>query len=225
MRPGDALRVSRGSSLIADMTRKLPILVVTFVVAVFAIGAWLNLRVAETPENAAVGGMVVNVSIGGPFELTDHTGARVSDDAFRGNYALIYFGYTFCPDVCPTELGEIAVALDELGDDGKRVTPVMITIDPARDTPEVLAEYVPLFHDRLVGLTGTEAEIKDVAEKYRVFFRRFDDPNFTYYLMDHTSFVYLVDPKGAVASMFRYGTPPADMADAIRQHMRVRADS
>ena len=225
MRPGDALRAHRGSSLIARMNRKLPIIVVTFVVAVFAFGAWLNLRVPETPENAAVGGMVVNVSIGGPFELTDHTGARMSDEALRGNYALIYFGYTFCPDVCPTELGEIAVALDELGELGKQVTPVMITIDPARDTPDVLAEHVPLFHDRLVGLTGTEAEIKEVAENYRVFYRRFEDPSFTFYLMDHTSFVYLIDPQGAVASMFRYGTPPEDMADAIRQHMRVRADS
>lgn len=207
------------------MVRKLPIIVVTLVVAVFAFGAWLNLRVPETPENAAVGGMVVNVSIGGPFDLTDHTGARMNDDALRGKYALIYFGYTFCPDVCPTELGEIAVALDELGDAGDQVTPVMITIDPERDTPEILAEYVPLFHDRLVGLTGTVAEIKDVAEKYRVFYRRFEDPNFTFYLMDHTSFVYLIDPQGAVASMFRYGTPPEDMAAAIRQHMRVRADS
>lgn len=207
------------------MARKLPILVVTFVVAVFAVGAWLNLRVAETPENAAVGGMVVNVSIGGPFELTDHTGTRMSDDALRGKYALIYFGYTFCPDVCPTELGEIAVALDELGKAGEQVTPVMITIDPERDTPEILAEYVPLFHDRLVGLTGTNAEIKDVAEKYRVFYRRFEDPDLTFYLMDHTSFVYLIDPKGAVASMFRYGTPPEDMAATIRQHMRARADS
>ena len=207
------------------MDRKLPIIIVALVVAVFAFGAWLNLRVDAPPENAAVGGMVVNVSIGGPFELTDHTGARVTDEALRGNYALIYFGYTFCPDVCPTELGEIAVAIDELGADGARVTPVMITIDPERDTPEVLAEYVPLFHDRLVGLTGSEAEIKDVAEKYRVFYRRFEDPNFTFYLMDHTSFVYLLDPDGGVASMFRYGTPPADMADAIRQHMRAAASS
>lgn len=207
------------------MNRKLPLIVVAFVVAVFALGAWLNLRIAEPPENTAVGGMVANVNIGGPFELTDHTGARMTDEALRGKYALIYFGYTFCPDVCPTELGEIAVALDELGDAGEKVTPVMITIDPERDTPEVLAEYVPLFHERLVGLTGTEAEIKDVAGKYRVFYRRFEDPSFTFYLMDHSSFVYLVDPKGAVASMFRYGTPPEDMADAIRQHMRARASS
>ena len=205
------------------MQRKLPIAVVVVIVAVFALGAWLNLRVAEPPESAAVGGMVINVDIGGPFELTDHTGTRMTDAALRGNYALIYFGYTFCPDICPTELGVIAAAIDELGEAGTRVTPVMISIDPARDTPDVLAEYVPLFHERLIGLTGTDAEIKDVAEQYRVFYRRFEDPNSTVYLMDHTSFVYLVDPDGAVASMFRYGTPAEDMADTIRQHMHSRA--
>ncbi|MBS29256.1 MAG: hypothetical protein CL566_10110 [Alphaproteobacteria bacterium] len=204
------------------MNRKLPIIVVTLVVAVFAFGAWLNLRVVEPPENAAVGGLVVNVNIGGDFALTDHKGERVTQKRFLGKYALIYFGYTFCPDVCPTELGEMALAIDELGAEGDAVTPVMISIDPVRDTPEVLSEYVPLFHERLVGLTGTYAEIKDVAEKYRVFYHRVDDPNYTYYLMDHTSFVYLLDPAGKVASMFRYGTPPEEMAEAIRQHMRVR---
>lgn len=207
------------------MNRKLPIIVVALVVAVFAFGAWLNLRVAEPPENASVGGLVVNVNIGGDFELTDHKGERVTQERFLGKYALVYFGYTFCPDVCPTELGEMALAIDELGAEGDAVTPVMISIDPERDTPEVLSEYVPLFHERLVGLTGTDAEIKDVAEKYRVFYRRFDDPNYTYYLMDHTSFVYLLDPEGQVAAMFRYGTAPEDIAGAIRQHMRSRANS
>ena len=205
-----------------SMNRKLSVIIVALMVAVFLFGAWLNLRVPTPPENAAVGGMVVNVSIGGPFKLTDHTGAQMTDEALRGNYALIYFGYTFCPDVCPTELGKIAVAIDELGADGARVTPIMITIDPERDTPQVLAEYVSLFHDRLIGLTGGKAEIKEIAQKYRVFYRRFEDPNFTFYLLDHTSFVYLIGPKGSVLSMFRYGTPPKEMADAIRQHMRAR---
>ena len=101
----------------------------------------------------------------------------------------------------------------------RRVRPVMITIDPERDTPEILSEYVPLFHERLVGLTGSEAEIREVAGNYRVFYRRFEDPGYTDYLMDHTSFVYLLAPGGEIASMFRYGTPPEDMAATIRQHM------
>ena len=205
------------------MNRKLHIAIVALVVVVFAFGAWLNLRHDDPPENAAVGGMVVNVDIGGPFELTDHTGAQFTRDDLAGDYALIYFGYTFCPDVCPTELGLMAEAIDLLEGDGERVRPVMITIDPERDTPDVLSEYVPLFHERLVGLTGTEQEVRDVATKYRVFYRRFEDPNYTYYLMDHTSFVYLLSPTGEIASMFRYQTPPEEMAATIRQHMRSQS--
>jgi len=205
------------------MIRKLHIAIVALVVVVFAFGAWLNLRHDDPPENAAVGGMVVNVDIGGPFELTDHTGAQFTRDDLAGDYALIYFGYTFCPDVCPTELGLMAEAIDLLEGDGERVRPVMITIDPERDTPDVLSEYVPLFHERLVGLTGTEQEVRDVATKYRVFYRRFEDPSYTYYLMDHTSFVYLLSPTGEIASMFRYQTPPEEMAATIRQHMRSQS--
>jgi len=205
------------------MSRKLHIAIVALVVVVFAFGAWLNLRHDDPPENAAVGGMVVNVDIGGPFELTDHTGAQFTRDDLAGDYALIYFGYTFCPDVCPTELGLMAEAIDLLEGDGERVRPVMITIDPERDTPDVLSEYVPLFHERLVGLTGTEQEVRDVATKYRVFYRRFEDPSYTYYLMDHTSFVYLLSPTGEIASMFRYQTPPEEMAATIRQHMRSQS--
>lgn len=207
------------------MNRKLNIAVVALVVVVFAFGAWLNLKHDEPPENAAVGGMVVNVDIGGPFELTDHTGTQFTRDDLAGNYALVYFGYTFCPDVCPTELGLMAEAIDLLEKDGNRVRPVMITIDPERDTPEVLSEYVPLFHERLVGLTGTEQEVRDVATKYRVFYKRFEDPSYTYYLMDHTSFVYLLSPTGEIASMFRYQTPPEDIAATIRQHMRSPSNS
>lgn len=202
------------------MNRKLHIGIVAFVTVVFAAGAWLNLSQDEPPENTPVGGMVVNVDIGGPFVLTDHTGTPFGSADLAGDYALVYFGYTFCPDICPTELGQIAEAIDILGSDGDRVRPVMITIDPERDTPEVLSEYVPLFHERLVGLTGSEAEVREVATNYRVFYKRFEDPSYTYYLMDHTSFVYLLAPSGEIASMFRYGTPPEDIAATIRQHMR-----
>lgn len=220
VRPADALHSWEAPPKPLLMRYKLHIGVVLLVVAVFGFGAWLNLRQSEPAEGTSVGGMVLGVDIGGPFELTDQTGATFTDRDLAGEYALIYFGYTYCPDVCPTELGQMAAAIDELGADGARVRPVMITIDPQRDTPKVLAEYVPLFHERLVGLTGTEAEIRDVAKAYRVFFRKFEDPSYTDYLMDHTSFVYLLAPNGKVAGMFRYGTPPEDIAAAIRQHMR-----
>lgn len=207
------------------MNKKLSLGVVALVVVVFVFGAWLNLKQDDPPETAAVGGMVINADIGGPFELTDHSGTPFGSEDLSGDYALVYFGYTFCPDVCPTELGQMAEAIDLLEGDGNRVRPVMITIDPERDTPEILSEYVPLFHERLVGLTGTEDQIRDVASDYRVFYRKFEDPSYTYYLMDHTSFVYLLSPSGEIVSMFRYGTPPTDMAAAIRQHMNAQERS
>lgn len=191
------------------------------VVVAAAIGALLEWRVLRSDDvTKTPAGLTTSVEIGGPFNLTDHTGRAVSERDFRGNFTLVFFGYTFCPDVCPTELGDIALALDELGDDAGKVTPVMISIDPERDTPQVLAEYVSLFHERLVGLTGTPEQVKQVADAYRVFYRKVDDPNYTYYLMDHSSFTYLLDPDGNVVSLLRYGTPPEEMAELIRAQMR-----
>jgi protein SCO1/2 len=194
------------------------LLAIVVIAAAAAVAEWLVIRDPDVTK--APTGVIANVQIGGPFTLTDHTGRQVTERDYLGNFTLVFFGYTFCPDVCPTVLGDIALALDELGDDAVAVTPLMITIDPERDTPDKLAEYVPLFHERLIGLTGTTEQIDQVAKAYRIFFRRVEDPNYTYYLMDHTSFVYLLNPEGEVASLFRYGTPPEEMAKLIRQQLR-----
>ncbi len=194
------------------------LLAIIVIAAGAALAEWLVIR--DDNITKAPSGLITSVEIGGPFTLTDHTGRKVPERDYLGNFTLVFFGYTFCPDVCPTELGDIALALDELGDDSVGVTPLMISIDSERDTPAILAEYVPLFHDRLIGLTGTAEQIKQVADAYRIFYRRIDDPKYTYYLMDHTSFVYLLDPEGNVVSLFRYGTSPEEMAAIIRQHMR-----
>ena len=194
------------------------LLAIIIVAAGAALAEWLVIRNDDVTK--APNGVITSVKIGGPFTLTDHTGRQVTEQDYFGNFALVFFGYTFCPDVCPTALGDIAVALDELGTDSVAVTPLMITIDPERDTPAVLAEYVPLFHERLVGLTGTAEQIKQVADAYRIFYRRDENPQYAAYLMDHTSFVYLLDPEGNVVSLFRYGTTPEDMAAVIRQQMR-----
>jgi len=199
-------------------TRISLLLAIVIIAAAAGLAEWLVIRDPDVTK--APSGIIANVEIGGPFTLTDHTGRQVTERDYLGNFTLVFFGYTFCPDVCPTELGDIALALDELGDDSVAVTPLMITIDPERDTPAILAEYVPLFHERLIGLTGTTEQVKQVADAYRIFFRRVEDPNYTYYLMDHTSFVYLLDPEGKVAALFRYGTTPQEMAKIIRQHMR-----
>ncbi|HYG89977.1 MAG TPA: SCO family protein [Azospirillum sp.] len=158
-------------------------------------------------------------AIGGPFRLTDHTGKTVSDADYRGKHLLIYFGYTFCPDVCPTELNTMASALDKLGPLADRIQPLLITIDPERDTAAHLAEYVTLFHPRLVGLTGTPEQIRQVTREYRVYAKKADGGTGDAYLMDHSSFVYLMGPDGKYVGVFPGGTTPEKMAGDIKKRV------
>jgi cytochrome oxidase Cu insertion factor (SCO1/SenC/PrrC family) len=157
--------------------------------------------------------------LGGPFSLTDQTGKPVTDRDYAGKWMLVYFGYTYCPDVCPTELGTMAAAIDELGPQGDKVVPVFITVDPQRDTPAQLADYVSRFHPRLQGLTGTPEQVAEVARHYRVFYAKVQRPEATEYLMDHSSFVYLVGPDGRVRSLFRPEAGPEDIAATTRAQL------
>jgi protein SCO1 len=161
------------------------------------------------------------VSFGGPFTLTDHAGRRVTDRDFRGSWLLVQFGYTGCPDLCPLSLGTLAQALDLLGPAAARVQPLFITVDPARDTPEALAGFVPAFHPRLVGLTGSEPEIRAVAKAYRVHRRKVltDPARPDEYLIDHGSLTYLMGPDGRFMTLFPYGTPTERMADVIGSYV------
>jgi protein SCO1 len=178
---------------------------------------------ADMPIPGLGGGMVLpaGMTIGGGFELVAESGRPVSEADFRGEWLLIYFGYTYCPDVCPTELGAAAAAVDLLGPQGDRVVPVLITIDPERDTPAHLADYVARFHPRLRGLTGTNEQIAAVARRYRVYFARTRSDNTTDYLMDHSSFLYLVAPDGRVRALFRPQTAPEAIATTIAAHLRA----
>lgn len=157
--------------------------------------------------------------IGGPFKLTDHTGRRVTEADFKGRFSLIYFGYTFCPDVCPAELQVISAALDELGTKAEKVTPVFITIDPERDTVEQMKSYVGHFHKSLVGLTGSVEEVRAVAKAYRIYFARVKDDSSTDYVMDHSSIVYLMSPKGEYLAHFAYGTGVEKMVNGIAKFL------
>ncbi|HTI83176.1 MAG TPA: SCO family protein, partial [Acetobacteraceae bacterium] len=135
--------------------------------------------------------------VGGPFTLEDGTGKQVTDSDFRGKYMLVYFGYTFCPDVCPTTLNEVAEALDHLGAKANNLQPIFITVDPKRDTPAVVKQYTAAFSPRLIGLTGTPEQIANVAKAYRVYYaehRTGTGPND--YSMDHSSILYLMGPDG-----------------------------
>ncbi|MCL4767567.1 MAG: SCO family protein [Hyphomicrobiaceae bacterium] len=155
-------------------------------------------------------------AVGGPFTLTDHTGRRVTDQDFRGRFMLVSFGFTFCPDVCPSGLQVMAAALDQLGPKAERITPIFISVDPERDTPEQLARYVPSFHPRLVGLTGTAEEIQSAAKAYRVYYRKVKDEKSTAdYTIDHTSIIYLMDPQGEFVAHFTHATPVSTMAEKL----------
>jgi protein SCO1/2 len=161
-------------------------------------------------------GVVGKAQIGGPFSLLDHTGRQVTEKDFRGRHMLVFFGFTFCPDVCPAGLQVMAEALDRIGAKAERVTPLFITIDPERDTPGRLAQYVQSFHPRLVGLTGTPDEIRAVASVYRVFHKKVrDEKSSAEYTMEHTSIIYLMDPAGEFLTHFTHATPVSTLAAAL----------
>ena len=157
--------------------------------------------------------------VGGPFMLVDHTGSPRSDADFRGRLMLVYFGFTYCPDLCPTDLQAITQAVDGLGPRGEQIQPIFVTLDPERDTPQHLAEYVPLFHPRLVGLTGEAAAIRAAARAYKVFYEKIAT-GAGEYTIDHSGFVYLLDRDGRYLGFFPPNTPSDRMIEIIRPHLR-----
>ncbi len=157
---------------------------------------------------------------GGPFALVDHQGKSVTDRDFLGRYLLVNFGYTFCPDICPTTLGQITVAMDLLGENANKVQPVFITVDPERDSIEVLARYMNFFHPQLIGLTGSSDQIANVARVYMVHYAQAERvEEASYYSVDHSSFIYLMGPEGEFRDVIAYGTLPQEMASLIERHI------
>jgi protein SCO1 len=155
--------------------------------------------------------------IGGPFSLIDTTGRPVTDKDFQGRYMLVFFGYTFCPDVCPASLQVITAALDQLGPEANAITPVLITLDPARDSPEKLAAYLKSFHPRFVGLTGSAEQVKAAVKAYRAYAKIVpDERNPADYTLDHTSIVYLMNPAGNMVAF----APDATKVDVLVAQIR-----
>ncbi len=176
-------------------------------------GAWLMREVAHEPAPAAI-------AIGGPFALTDHLGRAVSDQDYRGAYMLIYFGYINCPDICVPALNNMSAALDALGAAGEAIQPIFITVDPLRDTAEALAGYVPNFHPRLVGLTGTARQTEAVSAAYSVFFEAGehaggDDD----YQVGHSGYVYLMGPDSGFLTVMSHAKAGAAMAARIKEFL------
>lgn len=151
-------------------------------------------------------------TIGGPFTLTDENGNRVTDKDVLSKPSLVYFGYTFCPDVCPTDVARNAEAVDILEEQGRDVTPVFISVDPGRDTPEVLKEWTDFLHPRMIGLTGTAEELKSVAGQYKTFFQVPDNPADDTYLVDHMTQTYLMLPDQGFVEFFSREASPDEIA-------------
>ena len=158
--------------------------------------------------------------VGGAFSLVDHTGKPRRDTDYRGRLLLLYFGFTFCPDVCPTDLQAIAQTMERLGEAAEAVQPLFVTLDPERDTPARLASYVTFFHPRLVGLTGDAESIREAARAYKVYYAKVASSSG--YTVDHSGYVYLMDRSGKYLGFFPPGTPPERMVDVIRPFAEVR---
>jgi cytochrome oxidase Cu insertion factor (SCO1/SenC/PrrC family) len=160
--------------------------------------------------------------IGGPFTLRDEAGNRVSLADFRGKVVVLYFGYTFCPDVCPTDLHAIAAMLASLGADQDKVQPMFITLDPERDTRAKLAMYVKSFDPRFVTLSGSESDTRSVATAYKVFFEKVRPTGASYYLIDHSAFTYLIDGHGNYVGFLPPGTSGERMTSVVRELVDAR---
>jgi protein SCO1/2 len=157
-------------------------------------------------------------TVGGPFTLTDQWGQKRSDSDFRGKLMIVYFGYTFCPDVCPADLMAITQALDALGPLAENIQPIFITLDPERDTA-LLKEYVSAFHKSLVGLTGSPEEIRTVANAYKAYYAKVPGPRDGEYAIDHTGVIYLMGKSGEYLGFMPPQTDPARLTEILRKQL------
>lgn len=208
----------------APMPAGLRLFVIAGVMVVIAgIGAIAALLTTDRPVGTSREGQSSGTPlVGGAFTLVDQNGKTRTQADFAGKLMLIYFGYTFCPDVCPTGLQRLSEGLDALTDaERAQVTPVFVTIDPARDTPEVLKEYVAQFHPDLVGLTGTTEQVAGAAKAYRVYYRKSDQTKDQKdYLMDHSSIIFLMGKDGTYKAHFTHETKPEDIAAGVRRALQ-----
>ena len=186
-------------------------------VAAVAGGLWFQAREGADGA-AAVEAVPTGPNIGGPITLVDQNGTAVTERDLLGHYSIVFFGYTFCPDVCPIGLNRITETLEQLGARGDKIVPYFFSIDPARDTPAALKEFAEHFHPRLRYLTGSEEQVQQAATAYKVY-RKLDkrSPDDMEYVVDHTSLIYVLGPDGKYAAHFSHGTPVQDMAARLKR--------
>lgn len=173
-------------------------------------------RVAVVVEKASVG----NSTIGGDFQLVDHTGKTRTNKDFHGKYMMVYFGYRYCPDICPTALTTITEVLNALGPKAKHIQPIFITIDPERDTAKDLAEYIQHFHHSFIALTGNAEQIEKARKAYKVFSQKVEHkPGADTYILDHSSIIYVMDRQGNLVAHFNHSTPSEHIVNALRKYL------
>ncbi|MBB4267218.1 SCO family protein [Roseospira visakhapatnamensis] len=215
------------------MTRTLPTLlaVVAVVALVLAIGLLPRLEhligtQGEDSGHGVTGTLADATGIGGPFTLVTGDGETITESSFPGQYLLLYFGYTYCPDVCPSSLSAMDLALRDLDPALlNAVQPLFITVDPERDTPEIVADYAGAFHPKLIGLTGTPEQVAAAVRAYQVHVERVDMPDSAVgYLIDHSAFLYLMRPDGTLAAFFRHGDAPEAITAGLRAALDEKAN-
>jgi len=192
------------------------IVIAAGLVVLAVVGGGVIWQLTRTPQTATqkVSGEAL---IGGPFELVSHEGETVSDEDFRGQWMVVFFGFTYCPDVCPIDLNVMTAAYDRLSE-GQRANlqPIFISVDPERDTVEVVADYVELFHEDLLGLTGDPEAVAEAADAYRVYYKKTEsEEGADDYLIDHSAFTYVMDEEGEYVTHFAHGTTPEEMAERL----------
>lgn len=180
----------------------------------------LQTDVAEAPSAVQ---NLDGVDIGGPFSMVDHNGKAVTDQSYGDSYKMIYFGFTFCPHICPTELQKMAAIFEILGDQGEQILPIFVTTDPERDTPDVMKEYVSHFHPRMIGLTGSLEQVKNIQDEYRVYAAKAEDPQLSDYTMNHSSYMYLVAPDNTLLGLYSEDSSPSDIAKNIQAVLNRRS--
>ena len=197
---------------------KVLIAIVLALAAAGALGvAWVSLVEVPASKVATSG----TAAIGGPFTLVSTNDGNVTDQTYRGKWLLIFFGYTFCPDACPTALNNISVALEKLGADAGKLQPLFVTVDPQRDTREVLAEYLKSFDSRIVGLTGSQDQIDRVVKGYRVYVasQKSETQSDDNYLVFHSAYIYLMDPQGKFVNVIQGSEAGEEIAAWLRKQM------
>lgn len=196
------------------------IIALSTVIAAISLYILIMIELPDKPLAGQGGAPNDEVLIGGNFTLTDHSGNEFNSDLMKGRLSLVYFGFTFCPDICPTSLQKLTNVLTTLDKYQIDVLPIFITVDPSRDTQELLKEYLGHFHTKFLGLTGTEREIREVADLYKVFYAKSEGAKEAgdKYMIDHSSFVYLMDKNGRYLKHFYMTTKAEEIVEFIRTH-------